>query len=236
MPPIVFARRPWCPLSAIEADAIAAHLPCTQPARRGRRPVDLRRTLDAVFWVAATGAPWRALPPSLGKPGSASRAWRRWADAGALDGLLAAAARGPAKGGCRLLFDLGFWIAQAFRLVARRRPMAVLARVRDALRVPQALPADPLILPDRNLSRLARAQVQTLGAATGLTARLVAAGLRRRLQGRAMALRVATARAAIRALRAAWRSWRLAAFGNRRSWRARPPAGYSFTAPVSELT
>lgn len=29
---------------------------------RGRPPADHRRTLNAVFWIARTGAPWRDLP------------------------------------------------------------------------------------------------------------------------------------------------------------------------------
>lgn len=33
---------------------------------RGRPPGGHRRVLDAVFWVARTGIPWRDLPPELG--------------------------------------------------------------------------------------------------------------------------------------------------------------------------
>ena len=40
---------------------------------RGRPPRDHRRTLDAVFWVARTGAPWRDLPTELGNWNSARR-------------------------------------------------------------------------------------------------------------------------------------------------------------------
>ena len=34
---------------------------------RGRPPRDHRHTLDAVFWIARTGAPWRDLPEELGQ-------------------------------------------------------------------------------------------------------------------------------------------------------------------------
>ena len=33
---------------------------------RGRPPANHRRTLNAVFWIARTGAPWRDLPEELG--------------------------------------------------------------------------------------------------------------------------------------------------------------------------
>ena len=35
----------------------------------GRRPVDYRRVLDGIFWIAHTGAPWRDLPDDFGKGG-----------------------------------------------------------------------------------------------------------------------------------------------------------------------
>jgi len=35
----------------------------------GRRPVDHRRVLDGIFWIAHTGAPWRDLPDDFGKGG-----------------------------------------------------------------------------------------------------------------------------------------------------------------------
>lgn len=35
--------------------------------RGGRRASDHRRVLDAVFWIARTGSPWRDLPEEFGK-------------------------------------------------------------------------------------------------------------------------------------------------------------------------
>ena len=38
-----------------------------QGPKRGRPPADHRRVLDAVFWIARTGSPWRDLPNELGR-------------------------------------------------------------------------------------------------------------------------------------------------------------------------
>ena len=48
----------------------------------GRKPLDHRRVLDGVFWIARTGAPWRDLPEEFGKWGSVYRQFRRWTLAG----------------------------------------------------------------------------------------------------------------------------------------------------------
>lgn len=59
-------------------------------SKRGRRPRDHRRVLDAVFWVLRTGAPWRDLPDELGDWNSIWRQFRRWADTGVWDTILEA--------------------------------------------------------------------------------------------------------------------------------------------------
>ena len=43
----------------------------------GRPPRDHRRVLDAIFWIAHTGAPWRDLPGELGNWNSVWRQFRR---------------------------------------------------------------------------------------------------------------------------------------------------------------
>lgn len=43
---------------------------------------DNRRFLDAVLWIARTGAPWRDLPERLGEWNSQWRRFDRWAKAG----------------------------------------------------------------------------------------------------------------------------------------------------------
>ena len=46
--------------------------------RGGRRAMDHRRILDADFWIARTGSPWRDLPEEFGKWSSVYRQFRRW--------------------------------------------------------------------------------------------------------------------------------------------------------------
>src|SRR5690242_17723945 len=60
----------------------------------GRPPRDHRRVLDAIFWIARTGAPWRDLPSELGNWNSVWRQFRRWTESGVWDVLLQALADG----------------------------------------------------------------------------------------------------------------------------------------------
>ena len=58
---------------------------------RGGRPAsDHRRVLDAVFWIARTGSPWRDLPEEFGKWSSVYRQFRRWTLAGVWELVLSA--------------------------------------------------------------------------------------------------------------------------------------------------
>ena len=59
-----------------------------------RAPADHRRTLNAVFWIARTGAPWRDLPEELVSWNSVHRQYRRWTAAELWDLLLDALAEG----------------------------------------------------------------------------------------------------------------------------------------------
>jgi transposase len=61
---------------------------------RGRPPRDHRRTRDAIFWIARTGAPWRDLPEELGNWNSVHRQFRRWTASGLGDLMLTALAEG----------------------------------------------------------------------------------------------------------------------------------------------
>lgn len=63
-------------------------------ASGGRPPRDHRRNLDAIFWIARTGAPWRDLPLELGNWNSVHRQFRRWTASGVWDLLLQALADG----------------------------------------------------------------------------------------------------------------------------------------------
>lgn len=48
----------------------------TDPGRTG---ADNRLFIDAVMWVARTGAPWRDLPPEYGKWSNVHKRFIRWA-------------------------------------------------------------------------------------------------------------------------------------------------------------
>jgi len=57
------------------------------PGRTGRNN---RKFVNAVFWLAKTGAPWRDLPERFGKWNSVFRRFRRWADKGVWERVLEA--------------------------------------------------------------------------------------------------------------------------------------------------
>lgn len=48
----------------------------------GRKRANHRLVLDAIFWIARTGSPWRDLPEEFGKWSSVYRQFRRWTLAG----------------------------------------------------------------------------------------------------------------------------------------------------------
>jgi putative transposase len=49
---------------------------------KGRHGADNRLFVDAVLWIARTGAPWRDLPPEFGNWNSTFQRFRRWAKKG----------------------------------------------------------------------------------------------------------------------------------------------------------
>ena len=53
-----------------------------QPGQHGGVARDNRRFVNAVLWVAKTGAPWRDLPERFGPWNSAWRRFDRWAKSG----------------------------------------------------------------------------------------------------------------------------------------------------------
>jgi transposase len=162
--------RPWQPLSDEEYATLAAFLPPEHgPGRRGRRPENRRRTLDAIFWVACSTGPWKALPPELGRPNTAHRQLRRWAKAGLLDRLLFAASGSGPRGGDRrrrdatlpALAGLEYWICRAWRRMAR------LASIRSLLLAKRlglwtALPCAPWFLPNPDSSETLQRVVAAL--------------------------------------------------------------------------
>ena len=60
-----------------------------QPGQHGGVAEDNRRFLNAVLWIARTGAAWEDLPERLGKGNSQWRRFDRWARAGRWDSILA---------------------------------------------------------------------------------------------------------------------------------------------------
>ena len=195
------ALRPWRPMSDTEWEAIRPFLP---PHEGPGRPSDKRRTLDAIFWIAASREPWRALPSHMGRGESVARTLRRWARAGWVERLLIAVSDHPLGGGCQVLRRMSWLICRTFRRMLRilGDPAVLLAR---RLRLRDAWPADPLRLPNPHLSEIGKhcvAAAQPVGL--GL-ADWVAMGLHRTAE--------AMAQAGMRLVRLAK--------GNRYRWRLR---------------
>jgi transposase len=182
--------------------AVAGFIPNADGGGRGRPAGHLRRTLDAIFWVAASKHPWRALPPELGKPDTAHRTLRRWAKHGVLDRLLMAVTAHPLAGGTPTLRGMAWWLCRAWRRMARVLPLASLALIKR-LNLVSAWPAAHIVLPDANLSERAKALSQpavfraSLDAPPRFNRLLVHAG---------------------RLARACQRLMRSAAVGNRADW------------------
>lgn len=64
-------------------------------AHPGRTGSDPRLFLEAVFWIARTGAQWRDLPPGFGKWNTVYRRFRDWAKAGVFDRIFNALSSDP---------------------------------------------------------------------------------------------------------------------------------------------
>ena len=56
----------------------------------GRTGVNNRRSLEAMLWIARTGAPWRDLPRSFGKWSTVYQRFRRWSQSGVFEHLFEA--------------------------------------------------------------------------------------------------------------------------------------------------
>ena len=140
--------RCWQPLTDAEWDAL---LPFALVRNGPGRPLkDARKRMDAVFWVAASGSPWRAVPPRFGKPDTVARHFRRLSHAGLWERLLRALARPDCP---PALLALEHWVVSACRRAARLRGIALLTLARR-LGLLSALRAPSHLLPKPDLSEL----------------------------------------------------------------------------------
>ena len=76
-------------ISDADWDRIKDLLP-GRPGQHGGVAEDNRRFVNAVLWIARTGAAWEDLPDRLGKANSQWRRFDRWAAKGRWDPILAA--------------------------------------------------------------------------------------------------------------------------------------------------
>ena len=82
---------------------ISSHVPgkLGDPGCHGR---DNRLFMEAVLWIARTGAPWRDLPPAFGKWYTTYTRFRRWGKRNIWQGLFAKLAEDSA---CEYFFEDG---------------------------------------------------------------------------------------------------------------------------------
>jgi transposase len=221
--PFAFPERPWERLTDAEFAALRTFIQApliqgtmiqgTQARPRPGRPHEnLRRTLDAIFWIATSREPWRMLPPDLGKADSAHRMLRRWAKAGVLDRMMEALAAPAESDHARLLHGMGWWLCRAWRRTARVAPVTSLELIRR-LNLVSAWPAETITLPAPPSENARQAYAVALGA-EDLARELREAGLGGKYTSGIVASGWAWARASHAIIRAAHQ-------GNRAEWRVK---------------
>lgn len=70
-----------------EWNRIAPLLPPEKPNRPGRPSKDNRTMLNAMVWIARSGAPWRDLPERYGPWETVYSRFRKWIEDGYLDNI-----------------------------------------------------------------------------------------------------------------------------------------------------
>lgn len=74
-------------LTDYEWERIKDFLPAENTGKRGRPSKDNRTMLNAMIWIAKSGAPWRDLPERYGPWESVYSRFRKWIDDGILDNI-----------------------------------------------------------------------------------------------------------------------------------------------------
>lgn len=69
-----------------EWEQIAPLFPSNK-GKKGRPPKDNRQMLNAIVWLARSGAPWRDLPERYGPWSSVYSRFRKWIEDGILDNI-----------------------------------------------------------------------------------------------------------------------------------------------------
>ena len=70
-----------------EWEQIVPLLPAEKNSRPGRPSKDNRLMINAMVWIARSGAPWRDLPERYGPWKSVYSRFRKWIEAGILDNI-----------------------------------------------------------------------------------------------------------------------------------------------------
>lgn len=65
-----------------EWNAIRKYLPPQRSGKRGRPWTDHRMVISGIFWILATGAPWRDLPNEFGNWATVYKRFRQWCVSG----------------------------------------------------------------------------------------------------------------------------------------------------------
>ncbi|MBW6396843.1 transposase [Roseomonas sp. HJA6] len=134
------------PLTPTQFLALLPYILPRSPA--GRQIGDLKGRLNAIFHLACTTDPWRALPPEHGKPDTVSRYFRRLTHAGLWERLLEAIKENHPK---HPLNEVAPLIFRACRRAIRLRGLKFIALIRR-LGFLHALNGPPHKLPNPDLS------------------------------------------------------------------------------------
>src|SRR5678815_3507229 len=86
-------------------------------ARTGRPPADPRQMLEGIFWILATGAPWRDLPERFGPWQTVYDHFRNWRKGGVFAQIIEAL---QVKLDSKGLIDWDFWCVDGASVRATR--------------------------------------------------------------------------------------------------------------------